>query len=885
MNKPYLLDSNKALNSAIRDGFMKKAPSMKAYILRVAFIFSFLGFFAIYWAASHAYNSAVKSNAIAVSNQLANNTFNSMFQVMKQGWSRQQLESFLNNLQDSSDENSYSIRIYRGQPVEQLFGRIDQPLIDPFIQKAFDTRSAHSEESKGRLRYSSPLLARKECLVCHTNANEGEPLGVIEVNQNLDALMIGAQSGLLQNLLLMAPFPFVLSLFVIYFLNQRINRSIENLEENIEKIHSVSDLTKLKLQSSDHGFSELNRVFEKVERLTDRMRSIAVDRELLEFEIRLLEKFVITSEVVRDWREYINLLLTDINTVMVAYNLFSIFKVQDEMFALEIFWLGPPADDTKDLMEKEIRKTLQASPIFKDLISLEVNHTIANHGAPTIQLKAEQIKLQTKSLFLEIPKIGGIVGIGVHTDISQDESRRLVMESILSTLMNVVGSVKAIYKYTQDLEYYATRDPLTDLHNQRVFWEMLNNEALRAERHEEKFSLLMIDLDNFKALNDSFGHSTGDKFLQEFATILRKSIRGGDLLARYGGDEFTVILPQADLEQTQLVTKRIFAELEKMVFRTPSGNDPDVGLSIGVGVYPDHASNAKDLFLFADNMMYKAKSQGKNRLYLPSEEDVIEVFKDLSEKSLMISRAIKEKRITPFFQPLISTTSGNIEAIEVLSRIRLDDGSIMGAHEFIEIAESMGVIHNLDFAVMEKAFAQANHEGYEGLLFINMSPKSLVLSEFIPEVKRIVTEAGMTPARVVFEITERETVKNMTLLEKFVGNLKEEGFQLAIDDFGSGFSSFHYLKHFPIDFVKIEGEFIANMINDPKDHAVVRCITSLAHELKARTIAEYVESAEVLDAVKELHITFAQGFHIRRPTPYILPPPEDAEAPRENALT
>jgi EAL domain-containing protein (putative c-di-GMP-specific phosphodiesterase class I) len=217
----------------------------------------------------------------------------------------------------------------------------------------------------------------------------------------------------------------------------------------------------------------------------------------------------------------------------------------------------------------------------------------------------------------------------------------------------------------------------------------------------------------------------------------------------------------------------------------------------------------------------------------------------------------------------MATASGEMEAVEVLSRIQLEGDNVMGAHEFIEIAENMGVIHNLDFAVMEKAFEQVLREGFKGLVFINMSPRSLVLSEFIPEVKRIVSEAGILPERVVFEITERDTVKNMVMLEKFVRNLKAEGFMLAIDDFGSGFSSFHYLKHFPIDFVKIEGEFIANMVNDNTDNAVVRCITDLAHELNARTIAEYVESEAVLQAVKSINITLAQGYHIRRPAPYI----------------
>lgn len=856
---------------------MKKTLSLKAFIFRTSFVFSCLGFVIIYYAASQSYSNAVRNNAIGVSSQLASNTFNSMYQVMRMGWTRTQLDDFLQKLRSSNENAPYNIEIYRAPVVEELYGKTEQPPLDDFIAQTLNGKSGNYSQSGDQIRYSSPLLAKAECLGCHHNAREGDVLGIIEVGQSLGPLLKAAQKDLLLNLLYLAPFPFLLSLVVIYFMNRRINQSINNLENNLERVNRVDDLTKLELQSSNLGFSEMDRIYGKFENMTRRMKDVAVDKELLAFEIRLLEKLVISSEVVRDWHEYVNILLDDINAVMTSYNLFSIFKVEEDAFSAEIFWLHPPIEDTRLLMEKVLRRELDACGIFSGVASLEVHHNIANRAAQPISLEIGQITIHTKSLFQGSPKIGGIVGIGMQTEIAMDDPKQLVMESVLSTLMNVVGSVKAIYQYTQDLEYYATRDPLTDLHNQRIFYEMLGYELLRAHRHNYKSSLLVIDLDNFKSINDSFGHGVGDKFLQQFSLVLRDAIRSGDLLARYGGDEFTVILPESDIEQAKMVCDRIFAGLHKLEMHTPSGDTPDLGISIGVAVYPDHAASAKDLFMFADNMMYKAKSQGKGRLYIPTNDDVIEVFRDISEKTLMISKAIKDKRIVPYFQPLMATESGEYEAMEVLSRMELDDGRIMGAHEFIEIAESMGVIHQLDFTVMEKALTQVNREGFKGLIFINMSPRSLVMSEFIPQVKRIASEANIAPERIVFEITERDTVKNMAVLEKFVGNLKDSGFNLAIDDFGSGFSSFHYLKHFPIDFVKIEGEFIANMVNDAKDNAVVRCIAGLAHELKARTIAEYVENQEVLDAVKSINITYAQGFYIRKPTPYIFEPPQVTE--------
>jgi EAL domain-containing protein (putative c-di-GMP-specific phosphodiesterase class I) len=278
----------------------------------------------------------------------------------------------------------------------------------------------------------------------------------------------------------------------------------------------------------------------------------------------------------------------------------------------------------------------------------------------------------------------------------------------------------------------------------------------------------------------------------------------------------------------------------------------------------------RDVFMFADNMMYKAKAAGKGQVFLPTEEDIIDVFKDINDKSVMISQAVKERKVVPYFQPLMQLNSGDVSAVEVLCRIEMANGKVMPAHEFIEIAEKLGIIHQLDLVMLEKAIKQAEKENYKGALFINISPRSLILSEFIPGIIKIVNQFNIARERIVFEITERDTVKNMTLLKQFVEGLRVEGFKLAVDDFGSGFSSFHYLKHFEIDYVKIEGEFIANILKDEKDFAVVKSIANLAKELKAETIAEFVESEAILDSIKSIGITYGQGYHIRKPMPFIL---------------
>jgi diguanylate cyclase (GGDEF)-like protein len=426
--------------------------------------------------------------------------------------------------------------------------------------------------------------------------------------------------------------------------------------------------------------------------------------------------------------------------------------------------------------------------------------------------------------------------------------------------------VKAIHLYTKDVEFFATRDPLTNLHNQRMFWDLLKSETKRAERHKSWFSLVVIDFDNFKLINDVYGHVFGDKLLQRFAECLKNTSREEDIVARYGGDEFTLILPEADEENAYAVVQRLKENLDSVNVLAPDGKNIKSTTSIGIASYPFHADEDKKLFLVASNMMYKAKREGKNRICAPTGEDIINTLKETGIKSQIILNAIETKSLIPYFQPIMSMDDKHIRVHELLMRIPTED-KIMSASEFIDDAETMGVMHRMDIMLMEKAFQKVQETGYNGLLFINLSPKSLVIEEFVSRIMELINKYKIVRSNIVFEITERETVKNISLLKHFIQKLKSEGFLFAIDDFGSGFSSFHYIKMFPIDFIKIEGEFIKNIIHDEVDKAFVKSALTLAKELNIRTVAEYVENSEVLASLKDMGVDYAQGFFIDKPAP------------------
>lgn len=825
-----------------------------------------VGFFGIsYYTLGRVLEHAVRTNAQQSADALAQTTFAAMYQVMSTGWRRWQVEAFIASVAESASKGTPTVlNIYRGPVVETDHGKIDQPPLDARIEEAFASGQAIREAPPGGARYLMPLVANERCLRCHDAAKEGDVLGVIEVKQDFGPLLAQSRRDFLLWMAGLSPLLMLAAAFAVWRVSRRIERSIAGVGESIAEVNAVADLKRLELLRHDPGFEEFERLLLRLDVLVAKLRAVAVDKDVLQFEIGLLEKFVITSEVVRDWGEYISRLLADINQVMTTHMLFSVFQVDDEVFDLEIFWFKTPTEKTRLMVERYVRKAIQAE-CLSELAQVSLHHHYPSpHGEATMTLDEREVALHTKTLIVDHPKIGGIVGIGVNADAVDDDTLRLVMDSILSTMLNVVGSVKAIHKYTRDMEYYATRDPLTDLYNRRVFWELFEYEVARAQRHGYQFALLVIDLDNFKLVNDNFGHTVGDRYLQGFAHAVKSILRPGDIFARYGGDEFVLILPDSSQQAATTVAQRVLDTIGALHVEAEAGRQFSGSASIGMAVFPLHADNAKDLFLFADNMMYKAKEAGKHQVGVPTEEEVAEVFRDMTATTVQVVNAVNEGRIVPFFQPILDIHANRVIAFEVLSRLSLE-GQHIEAGRFIEYAEKAGVIHRLDIMVMEKALAAAAEMEFGGYVFLNLSPRALALADFLSMLKRTVGECGVRPDQIVFEITERDTVKNIVVLERLVSGLKLEGFKLAIDDFGSGFSSFQYLRRFPVDFLKIEGDFVANILENQKDRAFVETIWKLAADLGIKVIAEHVEDEHVLGELRNIGVDLAQGYFIGRP--------------------
>lgn len=414
------------------------------------------------------------------------------------------------------------------------------------------------------------------------------------------------------------------------------------------------------------------------------------------------------------------------------------------------------------------------------------------------------------------------------------------------------------------LEELSVRDPLTGLYNRRKFEQFLDYEVDRATRHNRSFCLIMIDLDNFKHINDTYGHPIGDMALQKLALLLGKQTRKTDVLARLGGDEFAIILPETDFEHGLSSAEKLRHILANSALELPDCKIRISG-SFGVVSYPHNGDDVDNLNIAMDVAMYKAKRNGKNCVAILDDNEngaEMEVFK----KGEFLRLAMEENRVAAFLQPIVGIPGG-LYAYEVLARIE-DNGRYITANDFIHAAEELGLTVELDTVIFKKGVDYlASHPSETTKLFFNLASRTLANDETIREMVAFARKMKIQLNRIVFEITEREALPRISELSHLIDDLHEMGIGFALDDFGSGFSSFLYLKYLSVDYVKIEGSFVRQIAVDRRDRIMVEHIASIANQFGIKTIAEMVEDEETSLLLQTYGINYAQGYYYGHPNP------------------
>jgi diguanylate cyclase (GGDEF)-like protein/PAS domain S-box-containing protein len=421
------------------------------------------------------------------------------------------------------------------------------------------------------------------------------------------------------------------------------------------------------------------------------------------------------------------------------------------------------------------------------------------------------------------------------------------------------------------LRHLADHDPLTGLLNRRRFEEELAERVAHAARYDAGGAVLLLDIDNFKYVNDSLGHRTGDAVIRSVADLLRSQMRGTDVLARLGGDELAVLLPHADEDQARQVAQKLLDTVRRhrAVFR---GRWLRLTTSIGVAVITHpNPQTSEELMVEADVAVYEAKEAGRDgySVYVPSPARAAEAEISLAWSD-RIREAIDGDGFALYAQPILDLATDEVSQYELLVRMVGPNGELLPPHAFLPSAERSGMVREIDAWVTRNAIRLIDRRRRAGerlRLEVNLSGRTLG----DPALPRIIEEqlaaVPIDPSNLIFEVTETTAVLNIEKAREFASQLTRLGCRFALDDFGAGFGSFYYLKYLPLEFLKIDGDFIGGIGHNRTDQVVVKAIVELSQRLGKATIAEFVGDARTIELLREFGVDYAQGYQIGEPQP------------------
>ncbi len=502
-----------------------------------------------------------------------------------------------------------------------------------------------------------------------------------------------------------------------------------------------------------------------------------------------------------------------------------------------------------------------------DLMMIVNEHTRASCENPVVRCLKEGRTITLPENSVLITKDGDEVPI-------QDSAA-----PIRDRIGNIIGSVMVFHDVSKEtrlfrqLSYQASHDTLTGLINRREFENRLVTALDKIKSNtEETHALLYVDLDQFKVVNDTFGHTAGDALLGQLSELIHANIRSTDVLARLGGDEFGILLERCDKERAIKVAEAIRGSIEGYRFEWQD-SFTTVRCSIGVVlVTNEHADDVAGLMSSADVACYSAKDMGRNQVHFYRDSDASLRHEEMKWVS-RITSAVEDDRLELFYQPIIGIGDDNGEHrghYELLLRMRDEDGQLVSPDQFIPAAERYNLMSTLDRWVIHEALSQLADRSEEGearyTLAINLSGTSLSEDRFLDFVIDELEKQKLPHGAICFEITETAAISNLARVVHFMQALKKLGCKFSLDDFGSGLSSFTYLKNLPVDYLKIDGQFISNVAEDNVDESMVKAIHEVGSAMGIETIAERVETREVLDKLGSLGVEFAQGYYIARPT-------------------
>lgn len=455
----------------------------------------------------------------------------------------------------------------------------------------------------------------------------------------------------------------------------------------------------------------------------------------------------------------------------------------------------------------------------------------------------------------------------------RDEARSVDIEGREPFMQGVMYEITERKAAEDELAYLAYHDRLTGLPNRQLFAELLDLGVARANRQNQSVAVAYIDLDAFKVVNDTLGHAAGDRLLQQASMRLREVVRDLDTVARYGGDEFLLLLsdlprgdgglaPSARSVAEQVALRVIEAFSQSFLL---SGVEVYVTTSIGIALYPESGDSSETLLKQADVAMYESKRAGPGQFVVHT--DRLQPSSRLS-LTTRLRQAVKAQEWVLHYQPIVDLATGDVTAVEALIRWRTPQGGLISPGEFVPLAEELGLITAIGDWVLGEVLQQSRRWNDQGLAIrtsLNLSPRQLHQPDLIERVAHELKKHSVDPSMVLVEITESAAMVDPERAQRVFQGLRTLGVGLALDDFGTGYSSLSRLRHLPVDVLKIDRSFISDLARDPDTRAMVAAFVQLAHNLKVAPLAEGIETEEELEFLKSCQCTLGQGFLFSKP--------------------
>lgn len=522
------------------------------------------------------------------------------------------------------------------------------------------------------------------------------------------------------------------------------------------------------------------------------------------------------------------------------------------------------------------------NPVAQQLIGCDMRSVRGKSIGDVMMIVNEHTRTTVEQPVLRCLKEGRVISLTENFVLINKEGQEIPIQDsaapIRDRIGNVIGAVMVFHDIGKEsslfrqMSYQAAHDSVTGLINRREFENQLVAALDKTHDNPERtHAMLYIDLDQFKVVNDTFGHTAGDELLLQVSDIIQTNVRSTDIVARIGGDEFGVLLKYCDRDRARDVAEviRVAVEDHRFIWQESFTN---VRCSIGVVMVSHESPSVGSIMSSADVACYSAKDMGRNQIHMYQDSDAAARHEEMKWVS-RITSAIEDDRFELFFQPIVGIGNNASDPrghYELLLRMRDENGGLVQPDQFIPAAERYNMMSTLDRWVIHETLSKlADRKSASGVarftLAVNLSGTSLSEESFLDYVISELEQYALPEGAICFEITETAAISNLSRVVRFMQSLKKLGCKFSLDDFGSGLSSFTYLKNLPVDYLKIDGQFVSNVVEDSVDESMVRAINDVGRAMGIETIAERVETKEVMDKLGEIGIAYAQGYFIARP--------------------